>query len=292
MAKENTNKSVVVAKQDDGTVQITLTIPFPEIKKAREKVLEEFQKEVEIPGFRKGTAPISKVKEKIPENTLLEHTLSHVLPNLLAKAITENKLKIAIYPKFQVIKANENEDWEVRALTAQLPEVELGEYKKIIKGELASKSIWTPEKGEKKEKELTKEEKEQIVVKTLLDNIKVNVPVIIIDDEVNTRLSNLLQRTEKLGLSLDSYLASIGKTAETLRAEYEKQAKEAIALDMILNKIAQEESVEVEEKEFAPAIEEIKKENPKISDTELDRQKRLLKAMIGKRKTLDMLASL
>lgn len=292
MSENKTKKSIVVAKQDDGTIQITFTIPFLKIKKAREKVLNEFQKQVEIPGFRKGAAPISKVRSEIPENTLLEHTLSHVLPTLLTKAITENKLKIAIYPKFQVIKASENEDWEVRALTAQLPKVDLGEYKKIIKGELASKAIWTPEKGDKKEKEISKPEKEQIVVNTLLKSIKINVPLIIVDDEVNTRLSGLLQKVEKLGLSLDNYLASIGKTAEGLRSEYEAQAKEAIALDIILNKISEKEAIKVEEKELEPTIEEIKKANPKITEAELERQKRLLTAMIRKRKTLDALTSL
>jgi len=286
------NKSIVVAKQADGTVQITFTVPYPEIKKGKEKVLIEFQKEVEIPGFRKGNAPISKVKEKIPENTLLEHTLSHILPTYLTKAITENKLKIAIYPKFQVIKSKENEDWEIRALTAEFPKIEIGEYKKIIKGELASKAIWTPGKGEEKTKKPSKEEKEQVVIKTLLKNIKINVPKIIIDDEVDTRLANLLQRIEKLGLSLERYLVSIGKTAETLRAEHEKQASEAISLDLILNEIAEKEGIKAEEKEIAPTIIEIKKLNPKITEAELERQTRTLSAMIRKRKTLDSLISL
>ena len=34
-------------------------------------------------------------------------------------------------------------------------------------------------------------------------------------------------------------MASIGKTAEDVRADYSKQAKEAIALDLILSKIAE-----------------------------------------------------
>jgi hypothetical protein len=36
----------------------------------------------------------------------------------------------------------------------------------------------------------------------------------LIDEEVNSRLSKLLERIEKLGLTLESYLSSIGKTAQ------------------------------------------------------------------------------
>src|SRR5258706_424878 len=85
---------------------------------------------------------------------------------------------------------------------------------------------------------IIQKEKEQIVLKTLIDNIKVSIPKLLIDDEVNHRLSDLLARIEKLGLNLDSYLASVGKTPQSLREEYERQVKDGVSLELILNKIA------------------------------------------------------
>ena len=46
-------------------------------------------------------------------------------------------------------------------------------------------------------------------------------------------------------MALESYLKSVGKTAEILRAEYEMQAKDAISLELILNAIADDEKIGV-----------------------------------------------
>jgi len=45
----------------------------------------------------------------------------------------------------------------------------------------------------------------------LLRNIKIEIPKLLIEEEVNTRLSQLLERIEKLGLDLEKYLQTIGK---------------------------------------------------------------------------------
>jgi trigger factor len=133
-------KDIAVAKLDDGTVQITFIIPYAQVVKERAHVEKELTEGVEVPGFRKGKAPLEKALEKVPESTIIEHTLQHILPPLLGKAMTEEKLRLAIYPKFELLKANPDEDWMVRAISAELPEVKLGDYKKLIKGEAASGS--------------------------------------------------------------------------------------------------------------------------------------------------------
>ncbi|MEJ2441407.1 MAG: trigger factor [Patescibacteria group bacterium] len=81
--KEKT--SPAIAKSKDGTIQITLKIPFKEIKAARETAAREIGKNLEISGFRKGKAPLSKLLANIPENTLIEQTLRLILPKLTAK---------------------------------------------------------------------------------------------------------------------------------------------------------------------------------------------------------------
>lgn len=284
---------IVVAKEKDGTIQMTFTIPIKDINREAEKVLKEFAEKMEIPGFRKGNAPMSKVKENVSKNELIEHTLSHILPGYLAEALKEHKLKIAIYPKFQVLKSEADQDWQIRAMTAELPEIKLGKYKETIKGELSTTKIWTPEKGSPKDqKEPTKANKEQLVINTLLKEVNLSVPKIIVDEEVNNRLSGLLQRVEQLGLSLDAYLSSMGKTADTLRAEYEKQAEEAIALDLILNEIAKEEKITVTDAEVKDSLEQIKKTNPNLPEDAIKQQERTLKAIARKRKTLEKLTSL
>ena len=287
--------SSVVARESNGNIQITFTIPYSEIKATKEEVIKEFAKDTEIPGFRKGMAPLPKVAAKIPESTLIEHSLSHILPKALADAVTDNKLQIAIYPKFELISAKEDEPWQIRGTTCELPQIELGDYKKVVTGASRASSLWTPDKGKPEEKkEPSHEQKEQIVIKALLDSVKVDVPQILIEEEADSRLSNLLSRLEKLGLALENYLSSIGKKAEDLRADYAKQAKEAITLDLTLTKISEAENLKIDQKEVDAAfnMSQIDKKKGDSDPGEIENRKRLLESILRRRAALDLLINL
>lgn len=277
------NITSVIARETDGNLQITFTIPYSMVKKAQEETVVEMAKDIEVPGFRKGMAPLNKVMEKIPQNTLVEHSLSHLLPKALADAISENKLKIAIYPKFELISAEADKAWQIKAVTCELPEFSLGDYKQSLL--LRSK---------KAVKEKSKEEKESMVIKALVENVKITIPKILIEEEVASRLSNLLSRVEKLGLAIEGYLSSIGKTVETLRAEYELQAKDAITLDLILTKVAMEENLKVSEAEIDAALNmSTATTNSKVEDKEdLESRKRMIESILKRRQALDYLISL
>jgi len=291
MAKKGESILSVLAKTQDGTIQITFTIPFELISVTREETLKEYAKDIEVPGFRKGKAPIEKVRERVPAGSLIEHTLSHILPKALAEVINKEKVRPAIYPKFELIKAEEGEAWQVRAVTCEVPLVNLGDYKKVISGALRAKSIWTPGKGEKP-KEPSKEEKEQEIIKTLLESVKVEIPKLLIDEEVNARLSNLLEKMERLGLTLDGYLVSVGKSTDSLRAEYEIQAKNTIALDLILTTVAQEEKIDVKETEVDAAI-AAASADPKVAERlNTPEQRRLIRGVLARRTALDSLSAL
>lgn len=273
-----------VAKSDDGTVQITFSIPYSTVEGSQKKVVEEFAKTAEIAGFRKGKAPVEKVREKIEPNVLVEKSLGLILPKALGEAITQNKLKPAIYPKFEVIKANTDEDWQIRAVTCELPETILGDYRKLITG---AKTIWTPGS-----KEPLREEKEQRIIKILLDSVKITIPKILIDEEVNSRLSNLLERIEKLGLTLEGYLTSIGKTPQVLRDEYGAQAKNTITLDLVLNKISTEEKIQISEGQINDALKAVSADPKLFEKLNTPEQRLLIKGVLMRRSALDYLVTL
>ena len=279
----------VIAREDDGNIQITFTIPYVLIQVAQEETVMEMAKDIEIPGFRKGSAPLSKVREKIPQGTLIEHSLGHLLPKALSEAVTENKLKIAVYPRFELISAKENEAWQIKGTTCELPEVTLGEYKKAVAGAMRSDSIIVPGK---ENKEKTREEKESLVLKALVESVKINIPRILIEEEADSRISSLLARLEKLGLALESYLASMNKKAEDLKAEYAQQAKDAISIDLILNKIAETEKLVVDEKEIDAAFQMSQATTGKESGEDTENRKRYIESILKRRKALDFLLAL
>ena len=272
----------VFAKQDDGSIQITLRIPKADIAKSKSEVLAEVQKTATIPGFRKGKAPISKVEETINQNELVERVLSRLLPKAYGDEIAKQKVQTAMYPKFQVVKAQEGQDWEVIAQTAELPEVDLGDYKNAVAGALKAGAIWTPGKGEEEKKEPTREQKYNLVVKALLDTAKVKIAGVLLNEEVEAKLSQLLARLEKLGVSLESYLKSIGKNAQQLREDYLKQAVNSIKMDLVLNKIAQETDVKIDPAE----LEKVVKANPGADTPE---QRRVVESILRRQAVLDNL---
>jgi len=279
-AKSKKQKNYTVAKGNDGSLQITFTIDFNLLKTKREEIAKERSVNVEVAGFRKGKAPLDKVIEKIGVEDLNTHALNRMLPKMFTDAVISEKLKPAMMPKFELIKVEEGKDWEIRANTCELPKFEIGDYKKAIK------TIKSPKKVK-----LTKEEKEQKIIDKLITSIEMNLPEILVEDEINSRLSSLLQRLEKLGLTLEGYLSSIKKTGEELRKEYREQSVATIKLDLILAKISDEEKVKINEKEVEGYL-EASKIDPNYKPESDEEQKRLIRSILKRKAVLDKLTEL
>ncbi len=271
----------VIAREDNGNIQLTFTIPNELVKLTKSEVVSEMAKDIQIPGFRKGNAPVSKVEERIDRNKLVEHILSHILPKAFSESVTEYKFTPALYPKFDAVKIEDDSDWEIRAVTCELPEVKLEDYKKKVAGELRASKIVVQGKEEQK---ITDDQ----VIDALLKSISVEIPKLLIEEEVNGRLSQLLSRIEKLGLTLEGYLASIKESVDTLRQKYETQAKEAITIELTLNKIALEEKLDVSDSEVNDFIKSTGSDPAKVDKNQID----TLKRVVMRRKALEKVASL
>lgn len=296
MTKKYDNKvdiSATLAREDDGTIQINISIPKEVVLEAKKIVLESKSKDITVPGFRKGKAPLSKIEDNLDENDLKSGIINKILPNVIDNTIQENKLSIVLFPKVELTKAdNYDEDWKVTALTCVAPVVELGNYKTSIKEALTTTKVWTPNSDKDDNKtESTVAEKEQLVIEQLLKTVKVKISRLLIDEELNQSLSALLERLEKLGLTLDNYLKSLGKTPQELRSEYENRAKEAITYNIALTKIADEENITIDDKELQEALKmSIDSEaNPNIDQKE---KERIIEGILKRRKAMEMLVNL
>lgn len=249
-------------KKEAGNIEVIYTIPADLISITKEEVVKELGKDITLPGFRKGMAPQTQVENSIPQDKLNEHILSHLLPKAFADSVKEHKFNPAIYPKFEVVKIGQGSEWQIKALTCELPKITLGDYRKKLKGKTTDE-----------------------LIKELPEVINLEIPKLLIDEEVNERLSQLLARIEKLGLQLEGYLKSVGKTVEQLRDEYQKQSKDAISLELILNEIANVEKIDVTDIEIDEFIKTTGQENAKITDD----QRKMLKRVVMRRKALEIL---
>ncbi len=271
-----------IQKQEDGTLTLTVNIPWNDVKKTREEVVSEYAKSAQVPGFRKGKAPKKIVEEKIDDEKVKEEVLRKLLPQFYLQAINENKINPVMAPRIHVEKLEEGKDWQFLALTAEAPEIDLGTYKENIKKITAKSKIIVPGKEQA-------EVSFDNIVKELLSSTTVKIPKIIIEQEVDRLLSQTLDEVRKLGLTLDQYLGSTGKTAQDLRKEYEIKAENDIKLEFVLQKVAEAEHITVEDKEVEEAIAQAKNETEKQN---LQANRYLLASILRQQKTLDFLKNL
>ena len=279
-------------KLPDGTIELMITIPWKRIKKAYDEALTRLAAKVEIKGFRKGKAPKKLVEEKINKTSLYEEILKELVPQVYLEAAKEQKIKPIISPQIKILSSEEGKDWQIKATTCELPEVSLGDYKGEIKKILAKEKIWVPGTAKTpQDPQNQKNDKLEKIFKKLLEMAQVQIPAFLIQEEVNRMLARLINQTNKLGLTIEQYLASMGKTSGKLREEYQKQAEDSLKLELILFKIANEEKIEIPDAEIEKMIEATPDEKIKKS-LRTPSQKAYIGQLLRKRRVIDNLLKL
>jgi trigger factor len=273
--------------QDKATFTLKITIPAARIKKVRQQAIKELAKAASVPGFRKGKAPAELIEKKINEEQLFQKILEKILPEAYLESIKQHKLTPIIEPKITLEKVKQGEDWVIKAVACQYPQVNLNNYKEAVRKLNAAKKIWTPGKEEKpEEKAKNSEEQLQKIIELLLKKIKVEIPQIMIEKEVEDKLISLVDQLQKTGLTLDQYLVRTGKSLEAIKEEYKKQAEEKWSLEFILTKIADQEKIQVSDNEIKAVLE---KQQPQGTQ---QINPYLLAQLLRRQKTLEYLMAL
>lgn len=271
-----------IKKLEDSTISIAITIPWLDVEKAREGVINELTQQVAAPGFRRGKVPKKIAREKLDKEKVNEEVLRKILPDAYVAAVKENNLNPIINPKIHVEGFDEGTDLVFTAQTCEEPEVDLKNYKEEVKNITAKSKIIVPGKEEQKP---SMEE----ILDALIKNTDVKVSNLLIEHETNRLLSQFIDELKTLGLSVEQYLQSKGKKGEELRKEYEERAKNDLKLEFLLRKIADIEKIEVSQKDVEDALGTIKDEQQKKQAQE---NSYLLSAIVRQQKTLDFLSKL
>lgn len=277
----------------DGTIELTITIPWKKVAEEYQKSLAKLGVDITIKGFRKGKAPIKKVEENLGKSAIYEEILKTLISVVYIEALKEHNLKPIINPQITVVSLQENKDWQIKATTCELPKIDLGDYREAIRKILASEKIWTPAKDKTKPPLDQKDESVRLekIFQSLLTTTKVQIPEILIQDEINRMLSRLIDQTGRLGLTVEQYLASIGKTSDQIRTEYHQQAQDSLKLELILAAIADEQKIETSEEEVQKLIQAVPDEETKKS-LDNQAQKAYIRQLLRKRKVIDNLSKL
>lgn len=279
----DTKKSLLTREQD-GTIKLIVTLPKEDVAKSREDVIGAAVGEADIPGFRKGKAPRNVVEERLDEAKLQEEILKKLLPKAYVAAVEEHNLRPVMNPKIHVQKIEPDKDWSFEAITCEAPKITLGNYKDKVKGITAKSKIILPGKEDQKQEPNFDE-----IMQAVLECASVDIPKVLVEQETDRLLAQTLDEIKRLGLTLDQYLSSTGKNPEAFRKDYEEKAKTDMKLEFVLQQIAEEEKITVEQKEIDEAIQKAKDEKERQN---LLQNRYLLASILRQQKTLDFLKNL
>ena len=125
-------------KVSDSRVEITVTLDKNDLSAAREKALAKLAKEVNVEGFRKGKVPAEVAAKFIPENDLNAETIDLAVRTTVIEAFRKEEKSPLVLPSVNVTKYVPGEMAEYTAVADIVPEVKLGNFKKLsVKKEVA-----------------------------------------------------------------------------------------------------------------------------------------------------------
>lgn len=120
-----------VKKLTDTRVKLTVSLGKEELDKAEKVALSKLGKTVKVAGFRKGHVPPSVVAKNVDPVALANETIDNALSRAVAEAFLGENLQALSRPEVDVTKFVPNQELEFTAEVDVLPEVKLGNYKKL-----------------------------------------------------------------------------------------------------------------------------------------------------------------
>lgn len=115
----------------DTQVVVTVTLSGDELKSAEQVALVRLGKNIKVPGFRKGRVPVEVVAKHVDPNVLADETINAAINKNVADAYIEHKLMPLDRPEVEIKKFVPNDTLEFTATSDILPEITLGDYKKL-----------------------------------------------------------------------------------------------------------------------------------------------------------------
>lgn len=360
-----------ISKHPKAIVEVEVKVPWADLQAKYSEVLQKFASDVEVPGFRKGQAPIDMVEGKVGAQVQQE-VLKQAMPQFLIEALQGTNIVPIDYPKYDVISFQKGGELNFRATVTERPTVKVGDYKQIkvarpplkpVTDEEANKIIddlfkrWkvrqpaaqpnttspqaatgqsgslnfgaqTPiQSGQantsapvsdqpddnfakamggqnlidlktKIKTDLENETKynneldyEELILQQVEKITDVDIPEVLIQDELNRMLLSLQRNVTDRGLLLEEYLKGQGKTVEQIKNEWRKQAEQNVRMELGLAEIARGENVSILDEELQAEVDKIQDKRVKAQfDTQEPRMH--LRHALRQTKTLNLLKTL
>lgn len=300
---------------------IELKFSWKEINPLYVKELKKIAQNLKVKGFRKGHAPPEIAAKEIDPKKVIDAVLKQVIPDAYDEAIKKGGYTPLTEPEFQAISLNKDNDWVIKAIFAQKPEIKLGNWKKTAgkakkkaqqsikehnKKAEAQKSKTNKTKQTKKSKQdnaqdqtqaqkpLSPQEEKDAIIQAILgklaEEIKPAIPSLLIRQNTQRELDSFARQLEQLNVKIEDFLKARNMTQDQLTMEMFLQSLNKLQVEFIINAIAEEQKIKAEDKDVETRIKAIEDEDTRKKVEQDMQYKSYLKAVIAKQKVLDYLA--
>ena len=124
--------SIKVEKTDNkNELKLEFTVEAQKFDETIKKVYFKTVKYFNIPGFRKGKAPMNIIERYYGKEIFYEDTFNEILQEVYEKELKQNDITAVSYPNLDVKQIGKGQDLIFTAIVQTKPEVKLGKYKGI-----------------------------------------------------------------------------------------------------------------------------------------------------------------
>jgi len=241
-----------ITNHKDKSFTLTFTVSTDEVKKEYNHTLSHVAADFETKGFRKGKAPLDVVKNSISSEKMLDEVVNHVLSEKYDEIVKDNNLKPATQPAVKILNPPFalDKEWQIEITGAQIPDITI------------DKKAYVEIKKVNADEKLEKEKKTDAIMKIVLENSNSDIAKIIIDNEIERKLTNLVDQVQHAGLTFDAYLKNKNQTVEQLRHELEHQATDEWKLNLAIAHISSENKLDPTPQE----VKDIVSKNPSLQN--------------------------
>lgn len=275
---------LAVKKLDANRWELKFEVPRERVAKKFDKVYEELGKVVKVKGFRQGKVP-RHILESQHNRLAREEVMKELIPEVYQEGLEKEKIKPIDLPEILDVNINEGKVTFTAKLDVK-PEVKISDYKKIkvtrksstVTTEELNKTLEFFKKGQGEGKEVTIDDAfahglgfpsleeftksltrqleidkdrhsrmdvENQVAEHLLRKAKLTTPASMVKKQLAHRLEDIRRRLAPQGLSPEE----IKKKEEEILPQLEGSVEKDIRIYLILDKIAEQESIPVKENE-------------------------------------------
>lgn len=120
----------------------------------------------------------------------------------------------------------------------------------------------------------TAQNQRQEVIDAVRENAEVDIPEVMIDNEIEVMVKQMANRFAQQGLKFEDYLSYTGKSQDDINAEMRPEAEKNVKTELMLDTVAKVENISVEPSDLDAEIDEL----AKAYGQETDKMRKMLEA--------------